>query len=56
LLVVFFQGFREAIKQVEYRKVGAQTHQRLVDLLAAGQVEAASVELRQQIEDNEKRL
>jgi len=56
LLVVFFQRFREAIKKVEYRKVGVEKHRRLVDLLAAGQVKAASVELREQIEDNERRL
>lgn len=56
LLAVFFQRFREAIKKVEYRKVGAENHLRLVDLLAAGQVDAASAELRRQIKNNKKRL
>jgi GntR family transcriptional regulator, transcriptional repressor for pyruvate dehydrogenase complex len=55
LLDVFFQRFREAIRKVEW-KVGVENHQRLVDLLAAGQVEAASAELRQQIESNQERL
>lgn len=56
LLVVFFQRFRQSIKKVEYRKVGVENHLRLVDLLAAGKVEAASAELREQIEDNKRRL
>jgi len=56
LLAIFFQRFREAIGKVEYRKVGHENHRRLVDLLAAGKVEAASTELKRQIEDNKKRL
>jgi len=56
LLTIFFQRFREAIGKVEYRKVGYENHRRLVDLLAAGKVEAASTELKRQIEDNKKRL
>jgi GntR family transcriptional repressor for pyruvate dehydrogenase complex len=56
LLTIFFQRFREAIGKVEYRKVGYENHKRLVDLLAAGKVEAASTELKRQIEDNKKRL
>jgi len=56
LLAIFFQRFREAIGKVEYRKVGYENHRRLVDLLAAGKVKAASTELKRQIEDNKKRL
>jgi DNA-binding FadR family transcriptional regulator len=56
LLTIFFQRFREAIGKVEYRKVGYENHRRLVDLLAAGKVEAASTELKRQIEDNKRRL
>lgn len=56
LLIIFFGRFREAIGKVEYRKVGYENHRRLVDLLAAGKVEAASTELKRQIEDNSKRL
>jgi len=56
LLNVFFQRFRNAIKKIEFRKVGIENHLRLVNLLAAGHVDAASAELREQIEDNKKRL
>jgi GntR family transcriptional regulator, transcriptional repressor for pyruvate dehydrogenase complex len=56
LLTIFFQRFREAIGKLEYRKVGYENHRRLVDLLAAGKVEAASTDLKHQIEDNKKRL
>ncbi len=54
LLAVFFQRFREAIGKGDFRKVGAENHLRLVDLLATGQVDAGSAELRRQIEDNKK--
>lgn len=56
LLAVFFQRFREAIRKVEWKVVGVDNHQRLVDLLAAGQVDVASAALRGQIESNLKRL
>lgn len=56
LLAVFFQHFREAIGKVEFRKVGVENHRRLVDLLAAGRVDAAVAELREQIESNKERL
>ena len=56
LLALFFQRFRKAIEKSDFRKVGAENHLRLVDLLATGQVAAASDELRKQIEDNKKRL
>ncbi len=55
LLSVFFQRFREAIRKVEW-KVGVENHRRLVDLLAAGRVDAAVAELREQIESNKERL
>ncbi len=55
LLVVFFRRFYDAIKKVDL-KVGVQHHQRLVDLLAAGQLEDAVAELREHIEDNKNRL
>jgi GntR family transcriptional regulator, transcriptional repressor for pyruvate dehydrogenase complex len=56
LLEIFFQRFREAIGKVKSRKVGVKNHLRLVDLLAAGRVDAASAELRRQIESNNERL
>lgn len=55
LLVIFFRRFFEAIKKVDI-KVGIEHHQRLVDLLAAGRVEAATAELKEHIEDNKRRL
>lgn len=55
LLVVFFRRFFDAIKKVDV-KVGIQHHQRLVDLLAAGRIEAATAELKEHIEDNKRRL
>lgn len=55
LLEVFFQRFREAIGKVD-RSVGVENHLRLVDLLVAGKVDAATAELREHIEDNRTRL
>jgi DNA-binding FadR family transcriptional regulator len=55
LLEIFFQRFRAAISKVE-RGVGVVNHLRLVDFLAAGQVEKAAAELRRQIEENKERL
>ncbi len=55
LLEVFFQRFREAIGKVD-RSVGVENHLRLVDLLVAGNVDAATAELREHIEDNRTRL
>lgn len=56
LLEIFFARFREAIGKVGDRNVGLENHRRLVDLLAAGRVEAAMAELREHIEDNKNRL
>lgn len=55
LLEIFFQRFRAAIGKVD-RSVGVANHLRLVDLLAAGNAEAAAAELRRQIEENKERL
>lgn len=54
LLVVFFQRFFDAIKKVDL-KVGIEHHQRLVDMLAAGRLEATTAELKEHIEDNKRR-
>lgn len=55
LLHVFFQRFRESVKKAEW-KVGIESHQRIVDCLAAGDVTAATGELRQHIESHKERV
>jgi DNA-binding FadR family transcriptional regulator len=55
LLHVFFQRFRESVKKAEW-KVGVESHQRIVDSLAAGNVAAATSELRMHIESHRERL
>jgi DNA-binding FadR family transcriptional regulator len=55
LLHVFFQQFRESVKKVEWQ-VGIDSHQRLVDLLAAGKVAVATSELRVHIESHKERI
>ena len=55
LLQVFFYRFRESVKKAEWR-AGIASHQRIIDDLAAGKVEAASLELRRHIESHKKRL
>jgi len=55
LLHIFFRRFRESVKKGGW-KVGIDSHQRLVDLLAAGDVEAATAELRQHIESHRERI
>lgn len=55
LLHVFFQRFRESIKKAEW-KVGIESHQRLVDLLAVGRVSEAVVELSRHIESHQRQL
>lgn len=54
LLHVFFQRFRESIKKSEWQ-IGTQSHLRLIDLLAAGQVVEAVAELRGHIESHKRR-
>jgi DNA-binding FadR family transcriptional regulator len=55
LLHVFFQRFRESVKKAEW-KAGAESHQRIVDNLAKGDVVAATAELRKHIESHKGRL
>lgn len=55
LLHVFFQRFRESVKRAEWKK-GIESHQRIVDDLAAGRIEAAVAELRAHIESHEERI
>jgi GntR family transcriptional repressor for pyruvate dehydrogenase complex len=55
LLHVFFQRFRESVKKAEW-KVGIESHQRIVDHLATGRVEAAAAELRKHIESHRERI
>jgi GntR family transcriptional repressor for pyruvate dehydrogenase complex len=55
LLHIFFQRFRESVKKAEW-KLGVESHQRLVDQLAKGQVQAATVELRKHIESHKERI
>ena len=55
LLHVFFQRFRESVKKAEW-KTGVESHQRIVDELAKGHVEAATAELRKHIESHKERL
>lgn len=55
LLHIFFQRFRESVKKAEW-KVGIASHQRIVDLLAAGNTAGAAEELRRHIESHKERL
>jgi GntR family transcriptional regulator, transcriptional repressor for pyruvate dehydrogenase complex len=55
LLHVFFRRFRESVKEAEWQ-AGIDSHQRLVDLLAGGQVTDAIAELRQHIESHRERI
>ena len=53
LLHVFFQRFRESVNRAEW-KAGIESHQRLVDSLAAGKVAEAVAELREHIESHKR--
>jgi DNA-binding FadR family transcriptional regulator len=55
LLHVFFQRFRESVNKAEW-KIGIESHQRLVDLLRAGDAQQAADELRAHIESHTHRL
>jgi GntR family transcriptional repressor for pyruvate dehydrogenase complex len=55
LLRVFFQRFRESVKKAEWQ-AGIESHRRLVDRLAAGQIAEATVELRRHIESHKRQL
>jgi DNA-binding FadR family transcriptional regulator len=55
LLHVFFQRFRESVKQAGWKK-GVESHRRLVDFLANGKLDDANAELRKHIESHKERL
>ena len=55
LLHVFFQRFRESVKKAEWQR-GVESHQRIVDELAKGHVEAATAEMRKHIESHKERI
>lgn len=55
LLHVFFRRFRESVKKAGW-KVGIESHQRIVDLLASGDSVAAAAELRRHIESHLERI
>ena len=55
VLAVFFRRFRESVKKAEWQS-GVESHQRIVDELAKGHVEAATAELRKHIESHKERL
>ena len=55
LLRMFFRQFRESVKKAGW-KVGVESHQRIVDSLATGDVAAATAELRTHIESHQERI
>lgn len=55
LLHVFFQRFRESVKRAEWKQ-GIESHQQIVDHLAAQRVDAAVAELRVHIESHQERI
>ncbi len=55
LLHVFFQRFRESVKRAGW-KVGLEGHRRLVDHLSAGNIKAATDELRAHIESHKEHI
>jgi DNA-binding FadR family transcriptional regulator len=55
LLHVFFKRFRESVKKAGWKQ-GVESHQRLVDELAKGNVTTATAELRKHIESHRDRL
>ncbi|MCO6458888.1 MAG: FadR family transcriptional regulator [Pirellulaceae bacterium] len=55
LLHVFFQRFRESVKQAGWKR-GVESHRRLVDFLADGKLDDATAELRKHIESHQERL
>lgn len=55
MLSVFFQRFRESVKKAEWSK-GIESHQRIIDALAAGRVADADRDLRIHIESHVERL
>jgi len=55
LLHVFFRRFRDSVKKGGWKQ-GIESHARLVDLLAAGNVAKATLELRNHIESHKERM
>jgi GntR family transcriptional regulator, transcriptional repressor for pyruvate dehydrogenase complex len=55
LLGAFFRTLRESVRKADW-KTGVESHQRLVDALSAGQLDAARDELRRHIESHRERL
>ncbi len=55
LLHVFFRRFRDSVKQGGWKQ-GIESHARLVDFLAAGNVAKATIELRNHIESHKERM
>lgn len=55
LLHVFFQRFRESVKRADWTR-GADSHCRLIEHLAAGNLDKATSELRRHIESHKERL
>jgi DNA-binding FadR family transcriptional regulator len=55
LLTVFFQRFRESVRQAELKQ-GIDSHQRLIDALRNGRLELAGDELRRHIESHKARM
>lgn len=55
LLHAFFRRFRESVERTEW-KVGIDTHQRILDLLVAGEVAGATQELRKHIASHKERI
>jgi DNA-binding GntR family transcriptional regulator len=55
LLTVFFRQFRESVKQAEWQP-GVESHQRLIDALRCGALQAACDELRGHIESHKSRI
>ncbi len=55
LLAAFFQRFRESVSKAQWKR-GVESHQHLLDALAAGQLEAAERELLSHIQSHKKRM
>ncbi|MCU0979415.1 MAG: FCD domain-containing protein, partial [Pirellulaceae bacterium] len=55
LLHVFFQRFRESVKRADWT-TGVESHRRLVEHLAAGNLDKATSELRKHIESHKERI
>lgn len=55
LLRIFFQRFRASVKKAEW-KASIDSHSKLVDLLKAGDLPAATTELRRHIESHKERI